>query len=62
MNKQSKIFLYKYLNNASPTGFESSGQQIWLDDSIGIKTHLNYTGLELLRSIGVEQTRERIGF
>ena len=24
-------FLYKYLNNASPTGFESSGQQIWLD-------------------------------
>ena len=24
-------FLYEYLNNASPTGFESSGQQIWLD-------------------------------
>lgn len=24
-------FLYQYLNNASPTGFESSGQQIWLD-------------------------------
>ncbi len=24
-------FLTKYLNNASPTGFESSGQQIWLD-------------------------------
>ncbi|MFB0907024.1 MAG: M42 family peptidase, partial [Spirosomataceae bacterium] len=24
-------FLYKYLDNASPTGFESSGQQIWLD-------------------------------
>ncbi|MFC3809802.1 M42 family metallopeptidase [Lacihabitans lacunae] len=24
-------FLYKYLNNASPTGFESTGQQIWLD-------------------------------
>ncbi len=24
-------FLYKYLNNASPTGFESAGQQIWLD-------------------------------
>jgi putative aminopeptidase FrvX len=31
MNEQSKNFLYKYLNNASPTGFESSGQQIWLD-------------------------------
>ncbi|MCU0446456.1 MAG: M20/M25/M40 family metallo-hydrolase [Microscillaceae bacterium] len=26
-----KEFLYKYLNNASPTGFESSGQKIWLD-------------------------------
>lgn len=24
-------FLYTYLNNASPTGFEASGQQIWLD-------------------------------
>ena len=24
-------FLYQYLNNASPTGFESSGQKIWLD-------------------------------
>jgi putative aminopeptidase FrvX len=24
-------FLTRYLNNASPTGFESSGQQIWLD-------------------------------
>lgn len=31
MNEQSKQFLYQYLNNASPTGFESSGQQIWLD-------------------------------
>lgn len=29
--EQSTAFLYKYLNNASPTGFESSGQQIWLD-------------------------------
>lgn len=31
MSAQSTEFLYKYLNNASPTGFESSGQQIWLD-------------------------------
>lgn len=31
MNETSKAFLYQYLNNASPTGFESSGQQIWLD-------------------------------
>ena len=31
MDKKSKSFLEKYLNNASPTGFESLGQQIWLD-------------------------------
>ena len=31
MDKKSSAFLEKYLNNASPTGFESSGQQIWLD-------------------------------
>lgn len=31
MDKKSKSFLEKYLNNASPTGFETSGQQIWLD-------------------------------
>ena len=31
MNQQSETFLKSYLNNASPTGFESSGQQIWLD-------------------------------
>nr|WP_027000823.1 M42 family metallopeptidase [Eisenibacter elegans] len=27
----SQEFLTKYLNNASPTGYESSGQKIWLD-------------------------------
>lgn len=31
MKKKSQDFLYKYLNNASPTGFESDGQKIWLD-------------------------------
>lgn len=31
MDQNSKEFLVKYLNNASPTGFESSGQQLWLD-------------------------------
>ena len=31
MNKKSQQFLEKYLNNSSPTGFESSGQEIWLD-------------------------------
>lgn len=30
-NKNSIIFLEKYLNNASPTGFESEGQKLWLD-------------------------------
>lgn len=31
MRKKSAEFLENYLNNASPTGFESSGQKIWLD-------------------------------
>ncbi len=30
-NTDSEKFLYDYLNNASPTGFEASGQKIWLD-------------------------------
>lgn len=29
--KKNEKFLYEYLNNASPTGFEESGQRIWLD-------------------------------
>lgn len=31
MDRKSKKFLEEYLNNASPTGFESPGQQIWYD-------------------------------
>lgn len=31
LTKSSLDFLEKYLNNASPTGFESKGQQMWLD-------------------------------
>ena len=31
INKNSEEFLEKYLNNASPTGFESKGQLIWLE-------------------------------
>ena len=31
MDKKSKKFLYNYLNNTSPTGYESAGQRIWLD-------------------------------
>ena len=31
INKESEKFLEIYLNNPSPTGFESGGQKIWLD-------------------------------
>jgi putative aminopeptidase FrvX len=31
INDKSLVFLEKYLNNASPTGFEWKGQEIWLD-------------------------------
>lgn len=31
MRRESLDFLERYLNNASPTGFESSGQRMWLD-------------------------------
>ncbi|PCI31021.1 MAG: peptidase M42 [Flavobacteriaceae bacterium] len=30
INKKSEKFLEKYLNNASPTGYESEGQKIWM--------------------------------
>ena len=29
--KKSLTFLENYLNNPSPTGFESKGQKLWLD-------------------------------
>lgn len=31
LDKDALAFMERYLNNASPTGFESSGQRIWLD-------------------------------
>ncbi len=31
IKKKSEDFLIKYLNNASPTGFESEGQKMWLE-------------------------------
>lgn len=31
MDSKSRDFLFQYLNNASPTGFEAEGQKIWLD-------------------------------
>lgn len=31
INKDSEKFMYEYLNSSSPTGFESSGQQKWVE-------------------------------
>ena len=31
ITKKSEAFLEKYLNNPSPTGFESGGQKMWLE-------------------------------
>src|SRR5690554_1366023 len=31
LNKDSLTFLEKYLNNASPTGYEWGGQKLWMD-------------------------------
>ena len=31
INKKSEEFLTEYLNNPSPTGFESAGQKMWLN-------------------------------
>ncbi len=31
LNEKSELFIEKYLNNPSPTGYESEGQKIWMD-------------------------------
>jgi putative aminopeptidase FrvX len=31
MDDKSRDFLFKYINNASPTGYETEGQKIWMD-------------------------------
>ncbi len=38
ITKESEAFLEKYLNNSSPTGFEATGQKLWLDY---IKPYIN---------------------
>ena len=48
MDKKSKQFLYDYLNNASPTGFESSGQKIWLEY---IKPYINQHIVDVYGSV-----------
>jgi putative aminopeptidase FrvX len=45
LNKKSEKFLNAYLNNASPTGFESPGQKLWLEyirpfvDEVGLDNY-----------------------
>jgi len=45
INNKSEQFLNAYLNNASPTGFESPGQQLWLEyirpfvDEVGLDNY-----------------------
>ncbi|WP_116107745.1 M42 family metallopeptidase [Lewinella sp. IMCC34191] len=45
LNDSSERFLHDYLNNASPTGFESAGQKLWIDyirpyvDEIALDTY-----------------------
>ena len=31
LDSNAQVFMRKYLNNASPTGFETEGQKIWID-------------------------------
>ncbi len=40
INKDAEKFLFKYLNNPSPTGYESEGQKIWLER---IKSYVDET-------------------
>lgn len=46
INKKSEEFLFEYLNNASPTGHEASGQKIWLEyiKEYVDEWHLDYYG------------------
>ncbi len=43
INKSAEKFLFKYLNNASPTGFEAEGQKLWIDY---IKPYVDETHLD----------------
>lgn len=51
MDQKSRDFLFKYLNNASPTGFEMEGQKIWLDY---IKPYIHHSYIDTYGSaVGV---------
>ena len=43
INQASEEFLHRYLNNASPTGFESPGQKLWLEY---IRPYVDEVGLD----------------
>ncbi|OAV43055.1 M42 family metallopeptidase [Lewinella sp. 4G2] len=43
LNQQSEDFLHRYLNNASPTGFEAPGQKLWLEY---IRPYVDEVGLD----------------
>ena len=43
ITQASEDFLHRYLNNASPTGFESPGQKLWLDY---IRPYVDEVGLD----------------
>lgn len=43
LTKESEAFLHRYLNNASPTGFEAAGQKLWLEY---IRPYVDEVGLD----------------
>ena len=54
LNDKSIKFLEEYLNNASPTGYESTGQKIWMKY---LKPYVRYADLY---SYSHEQQKEII--
>ena len=40
LDKNSILFLENYLNNPSPTGYESEGQKMWMEYRINITSRI----------------------
>ncbi len=57
MREDSKKFLFEYLSNTAPTGFETSGQRLWLD-YVGpyCDTHLTDTYGSVVAVVNPEAT------
>ena len=59
ITQKSEIFLEKYLNNCSPTGFESVGQKLWLEyikpyiDEYFVDTYGSVVGIINPKSINI---------